>query len=214
MFPTMSNAPRADTQAIRDPVATATPALAVLQSVVPLSGPGSGVPMTAAEVCEPRSVSLTQSSSRLNRDARRHLINAADHASVCEMQRVVIRAPDGRADVARETLLAHGVDDAMITVEQSDAGLGVEMQFAGVATSSEQYAAMYNGVQTAALAPAPEAPPFRTLSRNYRVDTLEEALAEGISVGHPAMPQFQFPPEDVNALVTYLQSVQERPSSR
>jgi mono/diheme cytochrome c family protein len=59
--------------------------------------------------------------------------------------------------------------------------------------------------------PAPEAPPFRTLSRNYRVDTLEEALAEGISVGHPAMPQFQFAPDDVEALVAYLQSIQEAP---
>ena len=44
----MSKAPRADTQPLRDPVATATNALAVLQSVVPLSGPGSGVPVTAA----------------------------------------------------------------------------------------------------------------------------------------------------------------------
>jgi mono/diheme cytochrome c family protein len=62
--------------------------------------------------------------------------------------------------------------------------------------------------------PAPEAPPFRTLSRNYRVDTLEEALAEGISVGHPAMPQIQLTPEDVDALVAYLQSIQEdRPPS-
>lgn len=56
--------------------------------------------------------------------------------------------------------------------------------------------------------PAPEAPPFRGLSRNYRVDALEEALAEGISVGHPAMPQFQFAPADVTAVVTYLQSIQ------
>lgn len=56
---------------------------------------------------------------------------------------------------------------------------------------------------------APEAPPFRTLSRNYRVNTLEEALAEGISVGHPAMPQFAFAPEDVDALIAYLQSIQE-----
>ena len=56
--------------------------------------------------------------------------------------------------------------------------------------------------------PAPEAPPFRELSRNYRVDTLEEALAEGISVGHPAMPQFEFAPDDVTALVDYLQSIQ------
>lgn len=58
---------------------------------------------------------------------------------------------------------------------------------------------------------APEAPAFRTLSRNYRVGTLEEALAEGISVGHPAMPQFAFAPEDVDALVAYLQSIQEEP---
>ena len=60
--------------------------------------------------------------------------------------------------------------------------------------------------------PAPEAPPFRTLSRNYRVDTLAEALAEGISVGHPAMPEFQFAPDDVNDLVGYLQSIQEAPA--
>jgi mono/diheme cytochrome c family protein len=58
--------------------------------------------------------------------------------------------------------------------------------------------------------PAPEAPSFRTLSQNYRVATLEEALAEGISVGHPAMPQFAFGPEDAHAMVVYLESIQER----
>ncbi len=57
--------------------------------------------------------------------------------------------------------------------------------------------------------PAPEAPLFRRLSQNYRVDALEEALAEGISVGHPAMPQFRFAPDDVDALVAYLSSIQE-----
>ena len=58
--------------------------------------------------------------------------------------------------------------------------------------------------------PAPEAPAFRTLSRNYRVADLEEALAEGISVGHPAMPQFAFGGDDAHALVVYLQSIQEQ----
>ena len=112
------------------------------------------VPMTAAEVCEPRSVSLSQSGSRLNRDARRHLINAADHASVCEMQRIVVRSPSGRADAAVATLVDLGVDSNLIQVEQAtDGGLGLEMQFAGVATSSEEYAAMFNPVQTASLAP-------------------------------------------------------------
>ena len=47
-FPTMSKAPSVDTQLLRDPVATVVNTLCVLQSVVPLSGPGSGVPTTAA----------------------------------------------------------------------------------------------------------------------------------------------------------------------
>lgn len=62
--------------------------------------------------------------------------------------------------------------------------------------------------------PAPEAPAFRTLSQNYRVADLQEALAEGISVGHPAMPEFQFAPEDVDAIIAYLQSVQEQPAQQ
>jgi cytochrome c len=56
--------------------------------------------------------------------------------------------------------------------------------------------------------PAPEAPPFHTLSINYPIFMLEEALAEGISVGHPAMPEFRFEPDDVDALTAYLQSIQ------
>ena len=44
----MSKAPRDDTQLARDPVRATANVLAVLQSVEPLSGPGSGVPATAA----------------------------------------------------------------------------------------------------------------------------------------------------------------------
>jgi hypothetical protein len=43
----MSKAPRAETQPLREPVG-AEEELPVLQTVVPLSGPGSGVPITAA----------------------------------------------------------------------------------------------------------------------------------------------------------------------
>jgi mono/diheme cytochrome c family protein len=56
----------------------------------------------------------------------------------------------------------------------------------------------------------PEAPPFRTLSRHYPVNALEEAFAEGILVGHPAMPQFRFTPAQIDDILAYLQSVQER----
>lgn len=59
----------------------------------------------------------------------------------------------------------------------------------------------------------PEAPPFRQLSRHYRLATLEEALGEGISVGHPAMPEFQFDPDDVDALIAYLNAIQETPET-
>ena len=63
---------------------------------------------------------------------------------------------------------------------------------------------------TAGFSPHPEAPPFRTLSRRYPVEGLAEALAEGLFVGHPDMPQFTFEPRDVGAIISYLKSIQER----
>ena len=56
----------------------------------------------------------------------------------------------------------------------------------------------------------PAAPPFRTLSRAYPVNMLEEAFAEGILVGHRDMPEFRLEPTQVDALVGYLESIQER----
>ena len=63
---------------------------------------------------------------------------------------------------------------------------------------------------TAGVSPHPEAPPFRTLSRRYPVEGLAEALAEGLFVGHPDMPQFVFDAQDVGAIIAYLKSIQER----
>lgn len=55
----------------------------------------------------------------------------------------------------------------------------------------------------------PIAPAFRTLSTKYPIDSLQEALAEGIVTGHTRMPQFEFAPDQVTALVAYIRSVQE-----
>jgi mono/diheme cytochrome c family protein len=60
--------------------------------------------------------------------------------------------------------------------------------------------------------PHPDAPPFRTLSRNYPVEDLAESLAEGIVSGHPDMPIFVFGPQDVAAIIDYLQSIQDEPA--
>jgi mono/diheme cytochrome c family protein len=56
--------------------------------------------------------------------------------------------------------------------------------------------------------PIPEAPPFRTLHTRYPIESLAEAFAEGITTGHPSMPQFQLDPAQINDLLAYLQSVQ------
>jgi mono/diheme cytochrome c family protein len=60
--------------------------------------------------------------------------------------------------------------------------------------------------------PHPEAPPFRTLSSHYPIEDLSESLAEGIVSGHPDMPIFVFGPVDVEAIIDYLNSIQEKPS--
>jgi cytochrome c len=56
--------------------------------------------------------------------------------------------------------------------------------------------------------PHPPAPPFRTLSSKYPVESLAESLGEGIVSGHPDMPIFVFSPHDVEAIIEYLQSIQ------
>ena len=58
--------------------------------------------------------------------------------------------------------------------------------------------------------PHSAAPPFRTLSRKYPIDELAESLAEGLSVGHPDMPEFFFEPNDITAILAYLNSIQEQ----
>jgi cytochrome c len=56
----------------------------------------------------------------------------------------------------------------------------------------------------------PQAPLFRALSRRYKIEALEEALAEGLLSGHDDMPEFQFSAEEVGDIVAYLNAIQER----
>ncbi|MBB2964874.1 c-type cytochrome [Methylobacterium sp. R2-1] len=56
--------------------------------------------------------------------------------------------------------------------------------------------------------PLADAPPFRDLHRRYPVTDLAEALAEGITTGHPTMPEFRLDPDEAQALIAYLQSLE------
>lgn len=55
----------------------------------------------------------------------------------------------------------------------------------------------------------PEAPSFRKLPERYPVDALEEAFAEGISTGHPDMPEFIATPEQIGAILAYIGSISD-----
>lgn len=53
------------------------------------------------------------------------------------------------------------------------------------------------------------APPFRTLHNRYPVESLEEALGEGIVTGHPSMPEFKLDPGQVGDFISFLKSLEQ-----
>jgi cytochrome c len=67
-----------------------------------------------------------------------------------------------------------------------------------------------HAVGPADASPHPDAPAFRTLSERYQIDSLEEALAEGISTGHPDMPEFVASPDQIGAIIAYIESLQSK----
>ena len=54
----------------------------------------------------------------------------------------------------------------------------------------------------------PDAPAFRTLSKRYPIESLEEALGEGLVTGHDT-PEFIFKRTEVGAIIAYLNSIQD-----
>ena len=65
-----------------------------------------------------------------------------------------------------------------------------------------------HAVERVGESPLKIAPPFRTLHKRYPIETLAEALAEGIQTGHPTMPEFQLPPDQINDLLSYLKTLE------
>lgn len=53
-----------------------------------------------------------------------------------------------------------------------------------------------------------EAPRFRDLHERYNVEFLSEALVEGIVTAHPEMPEFEFDPDQAEAIIQYLKSLE------
>jgi cytochrome c len=66
-----------------------------------------------------------------------------------------------------------------------------------------------HAVGRAGASPDKDAPAFRTLGTRYPVESLEEALGEGIMSGHPDMPELKYAADEVGAIIAYLKSIQQ-----
>jgi len=74
---------------------------------------------------------------------------------------------------------------------------------------AEERCARCHSIGEAGSSPLDEAPPFREVVTRYPVENLAEALAEGITVGHDAMPEFVFSPEEIGDLLAYLETLDQ-----
>lgn len=50
-------------------------------------------------------------------------------------------------------------------------------------------------------------PPFRTFHEDFPIPMLAEAAATGLLAGHEEMPMFEFSPEELTALLAYIDSL-------
>lgn len=65
-----------------------------------------------------------------------------------------------------------------------------------------------HGTLRGQISPHDSAPPFEEVVKLYPPESLAEALAEGISVGHPDMPTFEFSPEEIERIIAHLKSLE------
>lgn len=90
------------------------------------------------------------------------------------------------------------------------AGGGESPDIAKGQTLAESRCAHCHATGRDGASPIDAAPAFRHLGRRWPVENMAEALAEGIVVGHPAMPTFAFSPPEIDDFLGWLQAIQEK----
>ena len=65
-----------------------------------------------------------------------------------------------------------------------------------------------HAVGRADVSPISDAPPLREVHQHYPVEHLAEALAEGLTTGHPGKPAFRFDAQEVDDIIEYLKSLE------
>ena len=87
------------------------------------------------------------------------------------------------------------------------AGMDVHLPGIGRNLATERCGACH-AIAPGDLSQNADAPPFAEVAKLYPPESLEEALAEGIMVGHEEMPAFEFTPDQVEQLIAYLKSLE------
>jgi cytochrome c len=73
---------------------------------------------------------------------------------------------------------------------------------------ARSHCARCHSIDEKTASPRAAAPPFRMLHQRYPVESLEEALAEGIVTGHNDMPEFRLEPAQIADFIAFLKSLE------
>jgi mono/diheme cytochrome c family protein len=75
-------------------------------------------------------------------------------------------------------------------------------------TFTQNNCASCHSIDRITASPLAVAPPFRDLHKKYPIEDLAEAFAEGISTGHPTMPEFKLDPGQIGDLLAFMKSLE------
>jgi len=100
---------------------------------------------------------------------------------------------------------------ALFVLLASTTANGAEADIAAGRLFTERNCARCHAIGPSGASPFEQAPPFRTFRSLWPLESLEEALAEGIVVGHPDMPEFKLTPKQIGNFIGYLETIQRQP---
>jgi mono/diheme cytochrome c family protein len=69
------------------------------------------------------------------------------------------------------------------------------------------YCVSCHAIDKVSPSPLQAAVPFRDLHKKYPVESLQEALTEGIVTGHPSMPEYRFDAGQTADFIAFLNSL-------
>src|ERR1700688_1440451 len=105
-------------------------------------------------------------------------------------------------------MLRSSVRHALVTLLLSTPALAASPAEQRGKTFALNNCARCHSIDRVTESPLKIAPPFRTLHKRYPIESLGEALAEGIVTGHPTMPAFQLQPDQIHDLLSFLKTLE------